>query len=215
MSSARRQITGFTVIELTLAMALSVMLSFTLYTAMRVGIRARAAALGATEPSRAVSIVAGLLKQDLESIQPPTGILSGAFIGAVDSVQFCTIGRDDAMDQSPLAEGIRRIELFVQKDSDQPVLVRRVTRNLLPAMDAKYQDEILCRNVRDFTVRYWDGSTWQENWDSTTLDDSLPLAVSVSVEVIDPAHPNAAPRRSTSVVPLACAKPATTAMGGL
>jgi prepilin-type N-terminal cleavage/methylation domain-containing protein len=206
---------AFTLIELMLAMVFIAMLTMTLYTALRVGIRARASAAGATDSVRATAIVANLVRQDLESVLPPTGTYAGPFIGVKDDVQFCTIGRDDALDESPLAEGLRRVELVLRTDVGSPALVRRVTRNLQPASTEEFQEEVLCRDVRAFGLQYWDGSMWQESWDSTTVGDVLPMAVGITMEIGDPARPDAPPRKTTIVVPLACAQPATSTMGGL
>jgi type II secretion system protein J len=212
----RRRQCAFTLIELMLAMTFIVMLSMTLYTALRVGIRARASAAGATESIRAASIVASLIRQDLESILPPTGTYAGPFIGAKDDITFYTIGRDDPNDDSPLSEGLRQVELVLRTDVSPPALVRRVTRNLQPAATSQYTEEVLCRDVRALALHYWDGSTWQETWDSTAMGDVLPMAVSVTVDVNDAARPDGPPRRVSVMVSLSCAKPSdVSSMGGL
>jgi hypothetical protein len=36
--------------------------------------------------------------------------------------------------------------------------------------------------VRAFTVKYYDGSAWQDNWDSTVQNNVLPKAVEVTIE---------------------------------
>jgi prepilin-type N-terminal cleavage/methylation domain-containing protein len=212
----RLRMRGFTLIELTLAMAFIVVLSMSLYTSLRVALRARNSATTATESTRAASIVTGVVRQDFESVTPPGSIYAGPFIGVVDDVQFCTIGRDDRNDDSPLAEGIRRVELLVRADVNPPTLVRRVTRNLQPALTAEYDEEIIARDVHGLALHYFDGTTWQESWDSTAVG-SLPMAVSISFEMADPAHPQSPPRRVSSMIPLACGKPADAAstMGGL
>jgi prepilin-type N-terminal cleavage/methylation domain-containing protein len=208
---------GFSLLELILAMTMAAMLALSLYTAMSVTIRARRSAALAVEPTRAAVIAADLLRRDLESVLPPTGVLAGPFIGVhlagtsggdSDTAQFCTIGADprpiDAI-SPPLSEGIRRVELLVIEDASPPLLVRRVTRNLLASTEPQVEDEIICRGVRSFSLRYFDGLSWQENWDSTTLGDVLPMAVSITLELDDPALQT--PRRITRVVPLSCAQP--------
>jgi hypothetical protein len=37
--------------------------------------------------------------------------------------------------------------------------------------------------VRSFNLRYFDGSTWQDSWDSTQLDNMCPTAVEVTLEL--------------------------------
>ena len=217
---------GFTLIEVVLAMAMVAMLATTMYTAMAVTQRARRSATAAVERTRTLSIAMEMLRRDLESVPPPTGQLAGPFVGLrqqggnagvgdADQLEFFTIGEDEPLVATyPLAEGIRKVQLFVQSDAgQQPVLVRRVTRNLTPSVDPRLEDEVICRGVRTFSCRYWDGLAWQENWDSTTLGDVLPMAVAITLEVIDPAAatpatPEAGVRRVTRVFPLSCGKPA-------
>ena len=84
-------------------------------------------------------------------------------------------------------------------------------------MQEEPQEEILCRGVRSFTISFYDGTTWQPEWDSTLLGDTLPVAVEINLEIDrNPAQPQqSAPLsadasqtyRITRVFPLACAKP--------
>jgi hypothetical protein len=74
--------------------------------------------------------------------------------------------------------------------------------------------------VRSFTLRYFDGTSWYDGWDSTQVDDSLPLAVQMTLEVQkDPSQPlsraaNPLPPgqadpdlyRITRVIPMSCGK---------
>jgi hypothetical protein len=97
-----------------------------------------------------------------------------------------------------------------------PVLVRRVTRNLLPTTEPEVEEEILCRDVRSFTVKYFDGTTWQDSWDSEAMGDVLPAAVEMTLETLIPGgRPGREPRvyRMTRMIPLICAKPATDTTG--
>ena len=218
MNRPRRH-SGFSLLELVLVMSVSAMLALTLYTSMHIALQARKSARAAVEPTRIGAVAADLLRQDFENVLPPTGVLAGPFIGtpggsgqssgAGDDVQFYTIGRDEPADGSPLDEGIRKVELLVDSTQTPPVLIRRVTRNLLPSSEPLVNDEILCRNVRTFTVRYFDGYDWQDTWDSTQNNNVLPMAVSVTLELDDPAAANpaqAAPRSLTRVFPLSCGK---------
>src|SRR5205809_6234764 len=108
-------------------MALVAIIASALYSAMHVAILAKRSATAAVEPTRAVVIAADLVRQDLESVLPPTGILAGAFQGTHtsgpaggdnDSLVFYSIGEDSATIQreqqqeqqatqteDPLAEG--------------------------------------------------------------------------------------------------------------
>ena len=213
---------GFSLLELLLAMSMILILSLVMYRAMTFTIGARRSAYAAVDSTRAGVIAADLVRQDLESIPPPSGILAREFVGIhtpgdsgadADMIEFSTIGRDAGADVSlihdPFAEGLRRVEFSLRTDLQPPALVRRVTRNLLATQEPLVEEEILCRNVRSFSLRYFDGYMWQENWDSTTVDNILPTAVAITLEVIDPqaADPDAPGRAVTRIVPLACGRP--------
>lgn len=232
MTRARRHAArGFTLIELTLSMAMVAMLALSMYTALQVAQQARRNGTASVEQTRAISIAAEVIRQDFESVLPPTGQLAGPFVGIrqmganasggdADQVEFFSIGQDEPVPADhALGEGIRKIQLLVRTDVAPPVLVRRVTRNLLPQVEPRVEEEVICRDVRSFSVKYFDGLAWQENWDSTTLGDVLPMAVAVTLEVNDPTAttPESAVRRMTRVFPLSCAKPVDplSAMGGL
>jgi hypothetical protein len=203
------------------------MLALTLYMAMTIALRARDSAAANVAPVRAATVAADLIRQDLESVLPPTGTLAGAFEGysngglpngRSDAIEFYCVGRDIARGDTPLAEGIRRVDLLVRTDVNPPVLVRDVARNLLAQTDVPPDEEILCRNVRSFGLRYFDGTNWQDTWDSTTMGDVLPLAVEMTLELDVPpqkAGGQPTPYRVIRTIPLACAKPSdTTSTGG-
>jgi type II secretory pathway pseudopilin PulG len=118
---------------------------------------------------------------------------------------------------APWSDGPRHVVLQLRTDLQPPSLVRSVTRNLLAPTEPTPEDEILVRNVKSFTLRYFDGSVWQDDWDSTTLGDVLPVAVEMTLEtVMDDEKPGqpATTYKVTRVFPLACAQPATDTTGG-
>lgn len=222
-----RRSRGFSLLELLLAMSMVAMLALAMYQAMRVTTVARRSAFAAVDGTRAGVIAADLVRQDFESIPPPTGILASEFVGLhltgnsggdADGVQFSTFGRDVNRPDSPFADGLRRVEFQLQTDVEPPALIRRVTRNLLPTAEAEVEEEVLCRNVRSFSLRYFDGLSWQESWDSTTVENMLPTAVAITLEVADARNPasDSPGRTITRIVPLACGRPLDLLdMGGL
>jgi prepilin-type N-terminal cleavage/methylation domain-containing protein len=232
--SNRRRRTGFSLLELTLAMSIAAMLAVTLYTAMAAAVKARRSINNAIEPTRAVNIAGEMITEDFKNVpQLHAGGLADSFEavhqtglpgGDNDTVQFYTIGSDATGsatdDTSPLLEGIRRVELAVKTDVNPPVLVRRVTRNLLAPTLPVPEEEILCTGVRAFSLRYFDGSVWQTDWDSTQLGDVLPFAVQIVLDLDDPnaqssGTTNSTPaiRHTEKIITLPCGKFATTGGG--
>jgi type II secretion system protein J len=234
MTHLRNRARGFTLIELTLSMAMVAMLALSMYTALSVAQLARRNGTANVEQMRSITIAADVLSHDFESVPPPTGTYAGPFVGIhqagalsgtggdADQLEFFSIGEDEPIrPDNPMAEGIRKIQFLVRPESNPPVLVRRVIHNLKPTVEALAEEEIICRDVRSFSVRYYDGAAWQDSWDSTTLGDVLPMAVSITLEVNDPTATNpqqaqANVRRLTRVFNLSCAKAVDplAAMGG-
>ena len=242
----RRSNSGFTLLELILALSMVAMLSLTLYAALTVTVRAKERAYAAVAPVRTTMLAADIVRQDLESVLPCKQLLAGPFIGTsqggADVLDFYCLGSDvgwhapptDQQQQgggmgqglglglapatdAPWSDGPRHVVLQLRTDLQPPSLVRSVTRNLLAPTTPTPEDEILCRNVKSFTLRYFDGSVWQDNWDSTTLGDVLPVAVEMTLEaVMDDEKPGQPAKiyKVTRVFPLACAQPATDTTGG-
>lgn len=231
----RRTRGGFSLLELVLTLAMMAMLTLTLYMSMSIGMKARDQVERTVGQSRSALVAADLIRQDFEAVLAPTGLLAGPFYGSSQGgvgaqtaeLSFRCIGRDPGLAvDDPLAEGMRQVELVMAPDpvrSGQQVLVRRVWRNLLAQVQEEPEEEILCRDVRSFGVRFWDGAAWQETWDSTTLGNVLPLAVEITLDTATPGRAGEAPKvyRVTRYLPLACGKladettdPTATGTGG-
>jgi len=230
----RRAQSGFTLLELILAMLMAAMLSLALYGAMKSAIEARRTAQRAVQSTRAGSIAMEIICHDLDNAFPPPQVdptatnvplpMAGPFQGSHqsggggdnDDLVFSTLSRDElATDNGPLSEGICTVEFYIKSDSAGPILVRRITRNVLAPTQTPGTDELLCRNVKSFSLQYFDGTSWQPSWDSTQVGDVLPPAVSVNIVIEDPTAPldqngNRPQQHLSRVVSIACAKPADT-----
>lgn len=127
-----------------------------------------------------------------------TGALAGPFVGTqpvmgggaavggaaeADTLEFyTTAGGSSAAGTG----GVRRVFLTLAPDpavAGRQVLLRRTIENLLAPVEPVPTDEILCRGVRAFNLRYFDGFQWLETWDSTLQEDQLPVAVEVTLEL--------------------------------
>jgi type II secretion system protein J len=214
---------GFTLLELILAMGMISMLAVSLYATLRVAFKARESATSGIAPMRSANIALDLLGEDLESALPPTGLLAGAFLAqhlgdvqvSQDTVEFYCIGSSDSLDP-PNSAGFRKIDLGVipSPDGRGNLLVRRITSNLLSPQEVQPEEEILCRNVRSFALRYYDGSQWYEEWDSTQMGDILPLAVQVDIQIQTSADSQAPLYHAARVFAFACHTDQTTTSTG-
>jgi type II secretion system protein J len=235
----RRDHSGFTLIELILAMLLASMLALGLYQALSASIKLQRSAQGAAQAAHSGSVAMDLICRDLDSAvvpaptdtstttsaltsQPLTlrGPFQGSHQGGIggdnDDLVFCTIEHEDNADPAdPLAEGIHQVEFALSSSNGQPVLVRRVTRNLLATSQAPVDEQILCRGVKALSMQYYDGTEWNSSWDSTQVGDVLPYAVRVAIDIVDPsgalqANGNPVVKRISRTVPIPCAQPSTT-----
>jgi hypothetical protein len=82
-----------------------------------------------------------------------------------------------------------------------------------PPDDPQY---LLAPEVRDVSFRYYDGTTWQDNWDGTTTgSDGVtpvgpPMAIAVTIELAPPgAGPGARTKTYRHVIPIPTANGAT------
>jgi len=222
--SLARSRAGFTLLELTLALAMVAIMAASLYASMRVAFRAQASAETAIEPSRTAELAFEIIRNDLQDALPPTPftnapvVLAGAFqttdgkddrgVDADDVVLYTTA---DAPNRPSANGDIKKVELLVTTPdgSNDHVLVRRVTRNLLAQVEPTPNEEVICRNVGGFNVRYYDGTDWQTTWDSTQLGDILPNAVEVTLELRRPSAAGQPERvfQFVRVFSISCAAP--------
>lgn len=194
MTIRTRQLQGFTLLELLVAMSLMVVVAGCLYTALYTGFKARRSAMAAVEPTSQAINAIELLKQDIVGVLPLDGVLAESFIGTssrssqgedADYVVFYTT--QVYADEGDLVGGVGKIELVLEEDTDEDRenyrLVRKITRNLLSPTEIDAEEQVLCRNVTSLNLRYFDGESWLDEWDSTTDANSLPVAMEVDIQV--------------------------------
>ena len=87
------------------------------------------------------------------------------------------------------------ITIGIPLNSTDHCLVRRVWHNIAPLnpnLDVTQpqnpdEEEVICRGVESFAVRYYDGTEWLDSWDSTQEDNQIPAALEITLEVDRPA----------------------------
>ncbi|MGE5609953.1 MAG: type II secretion system protein GspJ [Bacillota bacterium] len=224
---ANRRQSGFTLLEVLLAMAMVSMVALSLYASLRIAFRARNSAIDAIGPIRTASLALDMIGRDLECTLSPNGIMAGAFIGQhstdngglTDILEYYCVGEGPDHSDPTGWGGMRKIDLGVVTlaDGTSGALVRRITSNLLSPVTVDPEEEILCRGVKAFMLRYYDGTTWQDVWDSTTMGNVLPIAIEITLEIQWPPEntDTARPCRVTKILPLVCrTEPETTTGGG-
>jgi prepilin-type N-terminal cleavage/methylation domain-containing protein len=137
-------------------------------------------------------------------VSASTSVNDGMLLGQSSPTFYTATGSLD--ETSPFAE--------VQKVSYQLVsstnlsstgrdLVRSVTRNLLPSLQAQAVKQSLLTGVQSITFQFHDGSQWRETWDSTTEDSPrLPRAIKVQLQMAAEQDAPTLPTPVQLVVPL-------------
>lgn len=212
MTRPRRQL-GFTLLELILATGTAAMLALALYASMNVAMKARRSAQAAVGTLREPMIALEIVAEALASAPRPNGVIAGPFVGVPsggdatrnDLVNFFTFAGTPG--DAQVADGVAQVEFALIADGDAYALVRRMQRNPLATITTTPEDEVLCRRVASFGLRYFDGTSWRDAWDSAAEDNDLPRAVEVTLAVQPEGAgtPGAQPTRVMRVVPLACA----------
>lgn len=197
---------GFTLIELVLALMMVAILAGGLYASLRVAFDAQATAAAAIEPGRTADLAFEFIRDDFQNVMPPhdpstytsqyqylAGSFEGTTGGATGNDADVTFFSTSSMKQHPSSDGeIKEIELTTDRvnGSTKKSLVRKCARNLTVEISPPPSDEeVLCRDVDSFSVQYFDGSNWNDYWDSTqTTPNELPAAVQVTI-VLDRTPP--------------------------
>jgi len=207
---------GFTLLELIVALAMVAILATGLYASLRIAFRAQSSTERALEPSRTAELALGFISADLRNALPPGGVLAGSFIGTngtgdqgqdADDVTF--YGAGDAPEHVSGNGEIKSLELTVvtPDGGGAPQLVRRVTSNLLSQIVVDPDEQVICRDVAGFNLRYFDGTQWLDDWDSSQQENAIPAAVEVTLELNRPgAEDGQTPRtlRYVRVIRLSC-----------
>jgi type II secretory pathway pseudopilin PulG len=186
-------------IEMVLALAMVAIIAASLSSVLWTVYHTTKQAEAAVNPSSQASIALEYISGDLaNTLQPNTSnnsgtALAGDFEGTqgqdsrgheADDIQFFSTADSP---QHAVANGeIKHFEYLVVQPtgSSDFVLVRRVIRNLLPpSMVPAPDEEVICRGVSSFAVQYFDGSSWNPTWDSTTEDNTIPAAVQIVLQL--------------------------------
>jgi len=231
---------AFTLLELVVALVMVAILAESLYVTLHIAFQASASAETALAPARAANMVMEFIRQDLQNaMQPAIPSNPNALVGSprflvqgvslnsgVDAAFEGTNGGNSASDDlvffttadSPdhlAANGeVKRVELTMDTDAAGAghVLLRRSWRNLLALSEVqpKCDEEVLCRHVTAFHLRYFNGTNWLDTWDSTQVDNTVPAAVEVTLEFRMPGDSSVTkPTRIVRVLGVSCSTAAT------
>ena len=191
MTILKNNTQDFSLLELLIAMTMMAIIASSLYASLSIGFKAKESAENSIEAERSAVIVMDLLKREIVSALPPKGYFAGKFVGTdsrnesgcdSDSLVFYSASYSPGEDE--VACDIVRIEiaLSTREGTNENVLVRGVTTNLLSPKSLEPYEEVLCSGINSLNLMYYDGYDWLDEWDSGSYNDSLPKAVAISIK---------------------------------
>ncbi len=191
-TDSRRNHGGFTLLELLTATAMFAVIVVALYTVFYGALRMRERAHDTFEERLPKDALMALLWRDLSCAPVPSGILAGAFVGEkieeggqrLDRLELYTASA--VVDENDPWGDIQIVALSTEppENSDEAEgrdLVRETNRNLLASTEEEPQEQRLLHGLESLEFQYYDGEEWQDSWDSTARENTLPLAVRIQV----------------------------------
>ena len=190
---------AFTLIEMILAIGVAAIVLVAINAVLFTALRLREVTAGVVDAATPLDQTVTFMRRDLQCLVTPTNgtskILSGSFrAGNVNSPgisepvaveMFTATGALNAT--TPWAD-IQRVTYELKNSTDasgRRDLYRSVTRNLLAtSATPDVEDQLMLSGVESVKFSGYDGSRWQETWDTSdanTVNTNLPLAVRVEI----------------------------------
>jgi prepilin-type N-terminal cleavage/methylation domain-containing protein len=193
--SVHRDVCGFTLMEMLLALAVSAIVLAAMGGVFYSAIRLRERTTALLEETTPVRQALAFLRRDLQGALPPGGLLAGDFkCGAVNSGIGATAGLQFSTTTGTLQDNVPYGDVQeVTYELRDPVirtnrfgkeLIRTVSRNLLSSAALDYGEQFLLSNVQTLQFECFDGMEWREFWDTSLNDTNLPNAVRVRIELV-------------------------------
>lgn len=203
---------GFTLLEIILASTMFAMIMAALYVVLNVSLRLQRTTEEVVTRGETERAFVALMRDDLENMMRPNGILAGAIAGSQDagsgaggnSLEFSTAsGKMSATEpwgdiqtvkyylsdgsggsvRQTSSRSARSVRRLNTSGAQGSMLVRTVQRNLTTTeVQEEPPEEVLLERVALLTFEYFDGQDWQDEWDSTAYNNAAPRAVRVRVD---------------------------------
>jgi type II secretion system protein J len=189
---------AFTLIEVILAIGVAAIVLIAINAVFFTALHLRNATADAVDAAEPVDQALTILSRDLQCAVPPkaSGVLSGDFkignvtsTGISDPVSAEIYTADGALSANAPWGDIQRVT-YELKDSTTGAtgkdLYRSVTRNLLTETTPDVKDQLMIRGVDSVQFSAYDGSQWNNSWDTTdttSANTNLPVAVRVDIQL--------------------------------
>jgi type II secretion system protein J len=186
---------AFTLIEMVLAIGVMAMVMFVINSVFFTALRLRERTADVVDQAQPVQQAMTFLRRDLVGVMAPNGALSGDF--KAGSVSEPNMAGNAAVEMYTTTGALREDQpwgdvqkvTYELKDPAAPGvpggkdLIRSVTRNLLNTVSPEADDQWMMSGVQDIKFECFDGSLWNDTWDTTSSNTNLPVAVRVRIEL--------------------------------
>lgn len=195
--STKRGCSGFTLMELVLAMGICAIVLAAINAVFFSALRLREVTMQAVDESLPVQQALATLRRDLQCAMPPStnGVLSGDFkvgdvtsLGLNQNVAIELYATTGALHENEPWGEVQRVTYELKPSAAGASapgkdLIRSVTRNLLATITPSPDDQWMMSNVERLDFDCYDGTQWRNAWDTTTGDTNLPVAVRVRIQL--------------------------------
>ena len=193
---------AFTLIEMVLAIGVAAIVLIAINAVLFAALRLREATADTVDTASPIDQAATFIRRDLQCVVTPTNgtskVLSGDFragsvssVGVADPVAIEMFTATGALGQNAPWADIQRVTYELKQPSDRSAigqdLYRSVARNLLTMTTPEVDDQLMLSGVANIKFSCFDGSQWQDAWDTTSLNSvntNLPLAVRVDIQMV-------------------------------
>jgi type II secretion system protein J len=188
---------GFTLIEMMLAIGIMAMVLAAMMSVFFGALHLRDHVVASIDHGLPAQLATGILRRDLVCAMAPGGVLAGDFkVGTLTepnqnrpvSIEMYT-PTGALRDSEPWAD-IQMVTYELKSSASQSAsggndLVRSVTRNLLSTTTPDVQEQTLLGGVQELRFSCFDGTEWQDDWDTTSANTNLPVAIRASIRFTD------------------------------
>lgn len=189
---------GFTLMEILLAFAVSAIVLSVITTVYFGALRLRNRTMASYDDALPLQHTLIVLKRDVAGILPPGGTLSGELKStssddSTSSMNVVAGGRQvgpvlytasGTLDEyTPFAD-VRKVSYYLASPTNSLSpgwdLIRVSSGNLLPSTVDEPTSRWLMSGIESMYFQYYDGSTWANTWDSETSGDA-PIAIKIQI----------------------------------
>lgn len=175
---------GFTLIEILLALALSALLLTTVYwTYFSINRSIDAATEGHDAMDTGRGLIE-LLKRDVRGIT----VAKFPLVATIEEIDGQKVGAIEFATTSHLGQSTHRLTrvgyALVQDSNGKKILVRRQTKDLRDEVVEFDMTSELSDIVSGFSLGFYDGTDWVDSWDSKTRN-GLPKQVRITLDISD------------------------------